>query len=183
MRHTRVFAVASIATMLTLAPRAQAQGAVAGVDVMSATIFQEGQSSFSGIGLRLRLRSQELIPAVQIMPTLEYWRNSSKVQPFGIRTVRTDATLGVDARYAFSTANWKPYVGAGFGLHFLSNEVDAPTLGLVDANSSVVKGGLSALGGTTFEITERLGNFIEGKYHHVGGYKQLKINWGLTYAF
>ena len=26
---------------------------------------------------------------------------------------------------------WNPYVGAGYGIHFLSSEINAPTLGLI----------------------------------------------------
>ena len=151
-----------------------------GVDVMSATVLQEGQSSFSGLGLRVRLHPERLVAGVEILPSVEYWRNSSTVTPYNIRAIRKDATLGVDARYAFHANGWNPYVGAGFGLHFLSSEVDAPSLGLNKATNSTVRGGLAALLGTSFELSSRFDNFIELKYHHIPGYKQLKINWGLA---
>jgi len=151
-----------------------------GVDVMSATVLQEGQSSFSGLGLRARLHPERLIAGVEILPSLEYWRNSSTVSPYNIRATRKDATVGVDARYNFHVRGWNPYVGAGYGIHFLSSEINAPTLGLNEATSSVIKGGLSALAGTTFGLTSRVDNFIELKYHHIPDYRQLKINWGLA---
>ena len=88
--------------------------------------------------------------------------------------------MGVDARYTFHYRNMEPYAGAGFGLHFLSNKINAPSLGLNEASDSVVKGGLAALAGVTFGMTSRLDNFIELKYHHIPDYKQLKINWGLA---
>jgi len=151
-----------------------------GIDVMSATIFQQHQSSFSGIGLRARVHSPQLVEQVTIMPTLEYWRNSSNVQPFDIQTVRKDATLGVDARWDFKHEGFKPYLGAGFALHFISTEVEAPSLGLNDATDSLIKGGFSALGGATFALAGRLSNVIELKYHHIPDHSQLKINWGLA---
>jgi opacity protein-like surface antigen len=153
-----------------------------GVDIMSATVLQEGQSSFSGLGLRARLHPERLVAGVEILPSIEYWRNSSTVhiQQHDIRATRKDATLGVDARYSFKVSGWNPYVGAGFGLHFLSSEVNAPTLGLHNASDSVIKGGLAALVGTTFSLTSRVDNFIELKYHHIPDYRQLKINWGLA---
>jgi len=143
-------------------------------------VMQEGQSSFSGIGLRARLHPDRLIPGVEILPSLEYWRNSSTVPPYDIHTTRKDATLAVDARYNFKLNAWNPYVGAGYGIHFLSSRVDAPSFGLSDATDSVIKGGLAAMVGTTFVMTKRLDNFLELKYHHIPGYRQLKINWGLA---
>lgn len=157
-------------------------GIFTGVDAMSATVFQEGQSSFSGLGLRARLHPDRLIKEIEILPSFEYWRNSSTVPPYDIKTSRKDATLGVDARYTFHPEHWQPYVGAGFGIHFLSSRVNAPQLGLANASNSVIKGGLAALAGVSFNMTPRLDNFIELKYHHIPGYRQLKINWGLSYS-
>src|SRR5207245_2537552 len=121
-----------------------------------------------------------LVAGIELLPSIEYWRNSSTVSPYDIRATRKDATLGVDARYNFQVRGWNPYVGAGFGIHFLSSRINAPTLGLNDATNSVIKGGLAALVGTTFPLTKHVDNFIELKYHHVPAYRQLKINWGLA---
>jgi len=161
---------------------AGAAGPITGVEGMTATVMQKGQSSFSGIGLRLRLHPPQLIEQITLMPTLEYWRNSSNIQPFGIETTRKDATLGVDARFDIPTKSWKPYVGVGFGLHFISSAVDAPSLGLNKASDSLIKGGFAVLGGASFGLAGRLGNLIELKYHHVPDHSQLKINWGLSYT-
>ena len=67
-------------------------------------------------------------------------------------------------------------------MHFLSTKVDAPSLGLDEANDSVIKGGLSALAGLTFPLTKHLDNFMEAKYHHLPGYSQLKINMGIAWG-
>ncbi len=155
-------------------------GLLTGVDVMSATVMQQGQSSFSGIGLRVRLHPERMITGFEVLPIVEYWRNSSTLTAFDIKTTRKDATLGVDARYSFHAGNWNPYFGAGYGIHFLSSKVNAPSFGLNEKSDSVVKGGLAALLGTTFPMTTRVDNFLELKYHHIPGYKQLKINWGLS---
>lgn len=165
----------------TIPPPARPVRALAGIEVMTATIFQEGNSSFSGLGLRLEVHPPQLIDQIAILPTIEYWRNSSKVQPWGIETTRKDATLGVDMRYDFRHSSWQPYIGGGVALHFFSNQVDAPSLGLV-GKDSVIKGGLAALGGIQFGITDRLSNLIEVKYHHVPDQSQVKINWGLSYS-
>lgn len=161
-----------------IAPTASAAG-IAGVDVMTSTVIQEKQSSFSGLGLRMRIASPLLIQGIELMPTVEYWRNANNVEPFGIRTTRKDATLGADIRYAFRRTGTRPYVGAGIALHFLSSSVDAPSLGLFDETDALVKGGISLLGGLAFPLTSRFENFLELKYHHVPDYRQIKINWGL----
>ncbi len=167
----------------TAAPaKTAAANMLTGIDAMSATVLQEGQSSFSGLGLRVRLHPQRLISEIDLLPSIEYWRNSSTVDPYDIKTSRKDATLGMDARYTFHPAHWQPYLGAGFAVHFLSSRVNAPTLGLKNASNSVIKGGLAALAGVSFGMTPRLDNFIELKYHHIPGYRQLKINWGLAYS-
>jgi len=153
---------------------------IVGVDAMTATVMQEKQSSFSGIAVRMRVASPRLIQGVEVMPTVEYWRNANTVEPFGIHTTRKDATLGGDIRYAFRSGGTRPYVGAGLALHFLSSSVDAPSLGLVDKSDALVKGGVSAMAGLAFPLAGRFENFVELKYHHVPHYRQIKLNWGLS---
>jgi opacity protein-like surface antigen len=157
-----------------------AGGPLTGVDAMSATILQQHQSSFSGIALRMRVHPPQLIQQVSLMPTIEYWRNSSNVQPFDIQSTRKDATMGIDLRYDIPREGFHPYVGAGFGIHFISTSVNAPSLGLIDASDSLIKGGLEALGGVTFGLAGRVNNVVEIKYLHVPDNSQLKINWGLA---
>ena len=176
----RFLLVLFAATAVASTAHAQQTKVLTGIDVMSATVLQEGQSSFSGLGLRARLHPERLVSQIEILPSIEYWRNSSTVPPYDIRATRKDATLGVDARYNFQVHGWNPYLGAGYAIHFLSSRVNAPTLGLNDASDSVVKGGLAALAGTSFALSKRIDNFIELKYHHIPDYKQLKINWGLA---
>jgi len=162
-----------------LAPAASAMKLTA-VDVMTSTVMQEGQSSFSGIALRARMTSPIFVQGIEFMPTIEYWRNANSLEPFGIRTTRKDATLAVDVRYAFRSTGTKPYVAAGYGIHFLSSSVDAPSLGLNNESHALVKGGFGILAGLAFPITQKIENFVELKYHHVPSYRQLKFNWGLS---
>jgi opacity protein-like surface antigen len=181
MRPIGVLATALVAVLAPGGPaHAQAQG-LTGVDIMTSTVMQEGQSSFSGLGARVRVHPAQLVQQVEVLPYVEYWRNSSTVQPYDIRSTRKDATLGVDARFTFTEHAWQPYVGAGWGLHFLSSRVQAPLLGVNDAKDSLMKGGLSVLGGINFALNEKIDNFVELKYHHVTDYKQLKFNWGLSF--
>ena len=45
----------------------------------------------------------------------------------------------------------------------------------------MIKGGLAALAGLSFGMSDRIDNFIELKYHHIPDYRQLKLNWGLSF--
>lgn len=179
MRHiARAFLVLTLAASFAPAVRA---AEIVGIDGMTATVLQQHQSSFSGLGLRTRVRSALLIPNIEFLPYVEYWRNTSTVQPFNVSSLRSDGTVGCDARYVTEFRGFHPYAGAGLGLHFLHNEVEAPTLGLARGESSLVKGGVSLLGGATFPLAGRLENFVELKYHHVPDYSQVKINMGLAF--
>ena len=177
-----------IVTLLLLVSAALARAQVfSSVGVMTSTVMQQHQSSFSGLSARVGLRSARIIEGFELLPYVEYWRNSARIEvrdhtiTHTITSARKDATLGADARYTFQRAGWRPYVGAGLGVHFLSTEVDAPSLGLDHANDSVIKGGLSALAGITFPLTRHLDNFMELKYHHLRGDSQLKINMGIAW--
>jgi len=182
MRILFALAVAS-AAMLAIPSTPRAAGLVIGVDGMTSTVMQKGQSSFSGVAVRLRLRPASLSQSIEILPSIEYWRNSSTIQPYDIRSSRRDATLALDGRYRFTKTGWAPFLGAGLGLHFLSNEVNAPSLGIQDVQTTAVRGGLALLGGVNFPMTPRFENFIELKYHMLSGAEQLKLNWGLGISF
>ncbi len=183
MRRIASAALAAVAaaSLLALAAPARAGGGLTGIDAMTATVFQEHQSSFSGLGLRFRVQHPRLLDSIDLLPTVEYWRNSSTVDAFNLKAVRRDATLGTDIRWMFPGEVWRPYVGAGVAVHFLSSEVDAPTLGIINGNDALTKGGLALLGGVAFGTKSKLGNFIELKGHLVGGYRQFKLNMGLSW--
>jgi hypothetical protein len=155
---------------------------IAGFDLMTATVMQQRQSSFSGLGGRLRLSLPNTIPGVEVLPTVEYWRNSSTLTPYDIKGTRVDATFGGDVRYAFTAGNWNPYVGGGYAVHFMSTTVNAEALGIVNRSDSVIKGGLTALVGLNFPLTPKIDNFREFKYHHIPDYSQLKFNWGISFG-
>ena len=157
-------------------------GPVQSIEGMTSTIFQRDQSSFSGIGLRVKVQPPQLIQGVTVVPLVEYWRIKSKLRTFDVEAVRKDATLGGFVRYDFKRENWHPYGGIGMGVHFINDEVDAPTVPL-RGSDSLIKGGLLLVGGVAFGTTGNLGNLLEAEYHALGDDRQLKINWGLTWTF
>ena len=185
MRRITTLALAALTAglALTAAPApARAAGGLTGIDAMMATVFQEGQSSFSGLGLRFRISDSRLTDNIDFLPTVEYWRNSSTLEAFNLSAVRRDGTIGADVRWLFPGEAWRFYAGTGISAHFISTEVDAPQFGLNDANDSLTKGGMTLLAGAWFGSRSSLGNFIEAKAHLVGGYRQLKINFGLSWS-
>jgi len=162
------------------APGAPRSGII-GIAAMTGTVFQQGQSSFSGIAVRMRVCGAALLPNIEIMPTFEYWQNTSRIDTYDIETQRRDGTLSADARWLFKHAGWQPYAGAGYGLHFLDDELRAATLHVPHATHALVKGGVEALGGLQFGQGARLGSFLELKFLDVTQYRQFKFNTGLTW--
>jgi len=171
-------------TLLLLVSAVLARAQVfSSLDVMTSTVMQQHQSSFSGLSARVGLRSTRIVEGFDLLPYVEYWRNGTRIEIPGhtITSTRKDATLGADVRYTFQREGWRPYLGAGLGVHFLSTEVDAPSQSLNHASHSVIKGGLSALAGITAPLTKHLDNFMELKYHHLPGYSQVKISMGIAW--
>ncbi len=170
-----------LAFSLAPPPAHAAAQALEGIEAMTATVFERGQSSFSGVGLRARLKSSVLATEVDVLPWIEYWRNATRVDDFDLRATRRDATLGCDVRWNFRAGNYRPYAGAGFGLHFLASDVDVPTAGIVDANESVTKGALALMGGLRLGEGERFSEFVEVRYHAVPRAGQVKLHLGVSW--
>jgi hypothetical protein len=169
--------------LLALMPAASlAATSTSSVEAMTSTVFQESQTSFSGIGVRVAFQPSGLLPGISFVPGLEYWRNSTRVNAYQISANRRDATINLGARYLFHFRNVGPYLGAGLAMHFLSTEVEAPSLGLPRAETALAKGGISALGGVMFPLGGRLQNFIELEYHDVADYRQLKLGFGIAFG-
>lgn len=153
------------------------------VEVLLSTVFQSGQTSFSGTGLRLPMQPAGLLEGFSIVPSIEYWRNRSDVETFGVKSTESDATLGVEFRYEFPRdGTFKPYAGLGYGFHFQSSDVEAPSVNL-DEHDSVTRGGVSVLGGITMPITTHLMNVFELKFHYLPDDSQTKLNYGLAWKF
>ena len=155
---------------------------LSGVEAMTSTVFQENQTSFSGLAARVTFQS-DAVPGIAFVPGIEYWRNHTSVAAYEIDANRRDATLNLDARYKFKFRNVLPYLGGGYGLHFLTTQVEAPALGVPRAETSLIKGGVSVIGGVLFPVGGKFQNFLELKYHHVTDYEQTKLNFGIAYGF
>ncbi len=171
----------AVLTVLVVCPSSvhAADQGLDGVEVMTATVFEKGQSSFSGVGLRARLKSGTLASEVDVLPWIEYWRNATRIDAFNLKATRRDATIGCDVRWNFRAGNYRPYLGGGLGLHFLSAEVDAP--GFDAANESVTKGAFALMTGLRMGEGDRFSEFIELRYHALPSAGQLKLHLGLSW--
>ena len=178
MRHALIAAALAV---VTLAPPASA--AKSGFDALMSNVMQEHQTSISGFGMRGRFQSKLLLDNVTLMPTIEWWRSATHADPYGIDTQRLDNTLGIDVAYKFPFHDMVPYVGAGLAAHFMSSKVNAPSLGVYNAEKTLTKGGLTALIGVGFPLTSSIENFLELKYHHITDYRELKLSWGVGFDF
>jgi hypothetical protein len=182
MHRARTLALAGLIALVAI-PAPALSAPLTGVEGIFHTVFQQDQSSFSGIGVRLHFKSAQLIENISITPSIQYWRNHSHLSSFDISSTRSDARLGVDARYTFLRYGVQPWVGGGWGLHFLNNRVTAPSLGLLDAEDSVVRGGLGIGAGLSTPIAGQLTNDFGVEYDMLGSESQLKLNFGLHYRF
>jgi hypothetical protein len=173
--------VAALAVAIPAVPAVA--GSHSGIDGLMSNVMQPHQSSISGFGIRGRIHSKLLLDNVTLMPTIEWWRVASRVDPYGIESVRADNTLDFDAAYEFPLRGMVPYVGGGYGVHFMSSKVNAPSLGVNNVEKTVTMGGLTFLMGAIIPLTGSVQNFLELKYHHISDYKQLKMTWGLSVDF
>jgi hypothetical protein len=172
-----------LVTVLLLLSAALARASTfGGADLMTATVMQKHQSSFSGLSVRARLTSARIVEGFELQPFVEYWRTSTTVDPPDVTVSRKDATLGAGLGYRFHRAGWRPYVSGGLGVHFLSSKVNAPQLGLDDQTDSVIRGGLYALAGIGVPLSDHVQNFLELEYHHLPDVSQLKINMGIGWG-
>src|SRR5215470_12218702 len=104
---------AALLVFLFPLPSWSAASMLTGVEVMTSTVMQKQQTAFSGLAARVSLAPMPGVPGLEVLPTIEYWRSTTSVDIYSIKSERRDATLDVDARYKFPTKGWSPYAGAG----------------------------------------------------------------------
>lgn len=170
--------------LLILPTAAQSQSfRVTGLDGMMQTVKQQGQSAFTGLGLRGRITSDDLPLHLTLMPTLEYWRNSANLKDFNIEAAEKDLAVGLDARYEMEFGTWQPYAGGGLEAHFINSRVSAPEIGVPEASENHTKVAPNLLAGLQLAPLGPIQSFLEAKYAFVSDFKQFKLNWGLGVNF
>ncbi len=160
---------------------------VSRLEFVSEAVKVKDQSAVSGYGLRVHLAGGDLNRGFEIVPALEYWRDLDRIPQLGINEVmQRDWTVGVDARYRIgSDAGWTPYVGGGFGMHLVRSVVDVVPQGAApfSAENSSTKFAPNLLIGLDFPAAGPIRNVVELNYHFVPDLEQLKLNFGIGWAF
>lgn len=169
------------ALLLTLPAAAQALQ-FTGVDGMMQTVKAEGQSGVSGMALRTRIESDDLPVGISLMPAIEYWRDSDRIEDFDVHASQSDLTIGLDARYDFGGESVQPYLGGGVGAHFLNQEFQAPRVG-IDEKKDHTRFGPEFFLGVQLAPAGWLESFIEAKYAIVSDFNQFKLNFGFGVNF
>jgi len=177
-RRARMLAALAV---LSAMPATAFAGSIQGLEATLNTVFQKDQTSFSGVGVRLHCAGPSSIPGMSFVPTLQYWSNRNNISAFGISSERSDAMMGVEVRYTFENASLQPYLGTGYGIHFMTDQVSTPETG--SQSQSLSKGALMALGGISVPLAGSLHNDFGMQYDFAGDRAQFKLNWGFRYAF
>jgi opacity protein-like surface antigen len=153
-----------------------------GVDGMMQSVKVEGQSGVSGMALRTRIESDDLPVGISLLPAIEYWRDSDRIEDFDIRAVQSDLTFGVDGRYDFGGDAVRPYLGAGFGVHIINQDFEAPRQD-IDWSEDHTRFGPQFFLGVQLAPAGWLQSFVEAKYAVVSDFNQFKLNWGFGVNF
>lgn len=172
--------LAALAILLAT-PAVTSAGSIRGVEGTLNTVFQKDQTSFSGVGLRLHVAGPSSVPDMSFVPTLQYWSNRNNLTAFGISSQRSDAELGIETRYTFSSVSLQPYFGGSYGIHFMTDEVTTPETG--SQSQTLTKGALGILGGISVPLAGNLHNDFGVQYDFAGERAQLKLDWGFRYEF
>jgi hypothetical protein len=145
------------------------------------------QSFVSGMGLRAHLAGGDLNDGLIIVPAIEYWKDTDRIPDLGVvELMQRDWRIGGDLRYRLgSGTGWRPYAGAGLGLHLTKARatVQTPATPEVTESESGNKLAPNFLVGVDLPSFGPIRNAIELNWHLVPDLKQFKINFGLGWEF
>ena len=183
-----VFLAATLAGLIAPAP----PGAVAGVglsrlEFVTQSVKLSKQSSVAGTALRAHLAGGDLNEGLELVPAIEYWRDTDRIPELGIiEAMQRDWRIGADIRYKLgSGAGWRPFAGAGLGIHLTkSTSTIQPTGSPAEMRrESGNKLAPNFLVGVDLPAAGPIRNSIELNWHLVPDLRQFKINFGLGWEF
>ncbi len=93
----------------------------------------------------------------------------------------SDINIGISAKYEFMVAPtaFYPYLGAGFGAHYFTTEIDA---GIISLSDTETKFGAHTFGGFRVPVSPVVDAFVEARYTWVQP-DYLGVYGGIGYRF
>ena len=186
-RCALVLAGALIAT-LTAPPGVTRAGVnLTRIEFSQQSVKQSQQSFVTGMGLRVHLAGGDLNDGLVVVPGLEYWRDTDHLPELGVpELMQRDWRLGGDLRYRVGHGQgWRPYAGAGLGLHLTKSRSTVQTANSPEVTRSHSSNKLAPnfLLGVDLPSAGPIRNSIELNWHMVPDLRQFKINFGLGWEF
>lgn len=128
-----------------------------------------------------------ITPAIGLEAGLDYWSKSWDYL-LGESSFR-DIVLSGRAKYKFDVSDpkFKPYAGAGLSIHLTKSKVEIPVVFIYgirtggDMEDSSTKIGLDLLGGTGYQVSEKVDVVGEIMYRIVSDVGQFVISGGFVY--
>ena len=183
-------AVAALAALLApafAAPPASAGAGLQRIEFAQQSVKLSQQSFVTGMGLRVHLAGGDLNEGLVVVPAIEYWRDTDRLPELGVNELmQRDWRIGGDVRYKLGSGDgWRPYAGAGLGLHLTKERSTVQTefTPAVTRSHSSNKLGPNFLVGVDLPAAGPIRNSIELNWHMVPDLRQFKINFGLGWQF
>lgn len=178
---------ATLATLAVLAAPAAAGVELSKIEFATQSVKLSRQSFVTGTALRVHLAGGDLNEGLVVVPALEFWRDTDRIPEFGvIEVMQRDWRIGGDIRYRFGDGSgWRPYAGAGLGLHLTKSASTIQPIGspAYSQSASGNKLGPNFLIGVDLPAAGPIRNSFELNWHLVPDLRQFKINFGLGWEF
>ena len=128
-----------------------------------------------------------ITPEIGLEAGIDYWSKSWDILTASAKW--RDIVLSGRAKYQFEVSNpkFKPYAGAGLAIHLLKYTFETPRVSVYgvtvggDIEDSSTKIGLDLLGGTGYEVSEKVDVVGEIMYRIVSDVGQFVISGGFVY--
>lgn len=172
---------------LCLAPPVEAGVGLSKIEFATQSVKLSQQSFVTGTALRVHLAGGDLNDGLVVVPAIEFWRDTDRIPELGvIEVMQRDWRIGGDLRYRIDTGSgWRPFAGAGLGLHLTKGTstiqpIGSPAYSLSESGNKLAP---NFLVGVDLPAAGPIRNSVEFNWHMVPDLRQFKINFGLGWEF
>lgn len=141
--------------------------------------FVDPEGGSGTVALGVHVDAGTIVRNVHVTPYFEYWNVGVNVQGYSVDRSDLTTALDVNADFPMSGSRITPYLGGGFGAHFL-NESAASVGGPSESDTQF---GFNMQGGVRNQVMPNISLFGEVRYAFISDASQLKIMGGFTYHF